>query len=111
MKRIKEVGVPRVLDFMATKNTCNLVLEYLNGGTLEQLLSRREKLLSEQEALVIIKPLIQLLCNLQYFSQKNQHYGGVEIVHRDIKPKNVLLNFANFPEVSNEKAVFSSLLE
>lgn len=64
----------------------NIVLEFMNGGTLNSYLTdQKEKRLSEED---VKKVVYQVLLGLNYL-----HNLG--IVHRDMKPPNILLKYKN----------------
>ncbi|XP_063312442.1 protein kinase C delta type-like [Pelobates fuscus] len=64
-----------------TENRVFFVMEYVNGGNLEQFMNRHGKL--DRDAVRFIAA--ELVCGLQYL-----HRHG--IIHRDIKPENILLD-------------------
>ena len=86
------------------------VMEYCNGGNLDDLLKQRGGKLSLKEAVSII---LQILQGLSYIHQKG-------IIHRDIQPNNVLLHreaniltvkitgfkFARSLEIAHDEDVF-----
>ncbi len=73
-------AVTRVYDFGVTsKHVPYLVLEWLEGEDLEQLLARRDSPLSEREALELLRPAIDAL----------GYAHELGIAHRDIKPANL----------------------
>ena len=63
-----------------------LVMDYVPGKTLEQILAEKETL-SEEEVLRIFKPVAEAL------DYAHRH----EVVHRDVKPSNVIVNEAGEP--------------
>jgi serine/threonine protein kinase len=76
----------KVREWIKTENTFHLVMDYCNGGSLEQLLDHRIAMslsLNYSEVKCIITQIIMALRHLQI---KN-------FIHRDIKPQNIMLNF------------------
>ena len=71
-------GIVHIYDSFEANNTAYIVMEYLEGETLADYL-KREKKLSEEEALAIVLPILQTL--------KEVHRSG--IIHRDIAPDNI----------------------
>ena len=79
--RIEHPSAVRILDDdVSDRGEAFLVMELLQGGTLEDLLRERGKL-DLEEALRIVDPVLELLVEA--------HEHG--IVHRDIKPANIFL--------------------
>ena len=60
-------------------------MEYLSGGDLINLVTEREKKLTEAEAAIIVKQIAQ---GIKYLN----NYG---VIHRDIKPENIMLKEKN----------------
>jgi calcium/calmodulin-dependent protein kinase I len=65
-----------------------LVLEYMEGGVLYQVLSNKSVVYTEESASHILKDILEGLVYL--------HERG--IVHRDIKPENILLDVSPSPD-------------
>jgi len=81
MKEINHENVVRLFGTFTSKNNIYLVLEFCGGGDL-QLFIRKNKRLEES---VARRFLIQLARGLHFLHSKN-------IIHRDIKPQNLLLS-------------------
>ena len=73
-------GIVYMYDSFEANNTAYIVMEYLEGETLESFLAH-EGILSEQQALEFIIPVLQAL--------EVVHEKG--IIHRDIAPDNIFL--------------------
>jgi serine/threonine protein kinase len=71
-----------MLDIAQTSNNLYLFLEYCNGGSLDQYLLKKKGKLSEKEALLIFEEFCAAFKNMQ----------ANKIIHRDIKPQNVLIH-------------------
>ena len=80
LARLSHPNIVTVHDYGEADGMFFLVMEYVDGMTLRQLL--RERLMKPEEALAIVPPI----CEALQFA----HEQG--IVHRDIKPENVLLD-------------------
>lgn len=65
-----------------TKNNIYIVTEYCEGGNLEDLLKAKGGRLTEAESIKIIKGIIKGFALLRDYN----------IIHRDMKPENVLLS-------------------
>ena len=80
MAGLKHPDIVKVIDMGNDEGTYYLVMEYIEGESLEQLLKRQKKLPLNQ-ALNIIT---QVCSALEYAHEKG-------IIHRNIKPSNILL--------------------
>jgi serine/threonine protein kinase len=81
--RLKHSNIVEGLDYGISEGTAYLVLEYLNGGSLEERL-KQEGVLEEREALTTLRQLASGLAHA--WSQPKMY------MHRDIKPANILFN-------------------
>jgi hypothetical protein len=91
MARLDHPGIVRVLDFGRTLGgSLYLLLEWVEGTTLRQLLDRRGAL-SAEEAAGLILPLCAAL----------QHAHDHCVVHRDLKPENILLTTEGHPKLAD----------
>jgi eukaryotic-like serine/threonine-protein kinase len=78
--RLSHPGVVAVYDQGQDDGSWFLVMEYVPGRTLRDLLNERGRL-TPREALTLLDPVLDALAAA--------HWNG--IIHRDIKPENVLL--------------------
>lgn len=91
MARLDHPGIVRVLDFGRTLGgSLYLLLEWVEGTTLRQLLDRRGALPAEEAASLIL-PLCAAL----------QHAHDRCVVHRDLKPENILLTTEGQPKLAD----------
>jgi formylglycine-generating enzyme required for sulfatase activity len=80
---LRHEHIVRVFDFGRTEDgTCYIVSEYVEGGSLAGLLTRRRPTAGEAASLVAD------------VAQALHHAHGHRLVHRDVKPGNLLLNAA-----------------
>lgn len=80
----------RAVDFFSSGGKPHIVLEYISGGSLRDLI-RKKKRLTEQEARPIVRGILQ---GIAYLHELN-------IVHRDIKPENVLMERIDMPKITD----------
>ncbi len=78
-----------VIDFGEQEGTLYLVTRYLTGGTLEDLIDRG------------LMPLSKALRYLNEIGEAIDYAHSQGIIHRDIKPQNVLLDAQGYPFVSD----------
>ncbi len=81
MATLQHGNIVHVYDFIREKNTAYIVMEYVDGIDLFDVLAETESLPADVAAICAL----QVCEGLEY-----AHYRG--IVHRDIKPSNVLIS-------------------
>ena len=79
--RIKHHAIPRVIDHFQIGTTWYIVMDYVDGESLEQQLKQRGAPFSLKEVLLWTGQLLKILESL--------HSGTPPIIHRDIKPSNI----------------------
>ena len=77
MRNIKHPNVVMVLGKGVFEGRPFMTMEYVQGGSLRDLLDKRKKLTPEEAALI----MLQVVCGLR----------AANTVHRDLKPENILL--------------------
>src|SRR5580692_5353637 len=80
LARLHHPNIVTVYDFGEVQGNFYLLMEFMDGLTLRQLLQTRK--LSPPEALAIVPKICEAL----------QYAHGQGIVHRDIKPENILMD-------------------
>ena len=87
LSKINHNNIIKLIDYERTSNNIYFILDYCNGGNLSEYVKYYEKkegkLLNEND---IQKLLRQLILGLEYMHKNN-------IIHRDLKLENILLNF------------------
>jgi serine/threonine protein kinase/DNA-binding SARP family transcriptional activator len=88
LSRLSHPNIVPLLDFFEQDGEYNLVMEYLSGGTLRNLLEKTSPLPLER-ALDIALELADALSRAHH----------LHILHRDLKPENILLDAAGHPRL------------
>jgi serine/threonine protein kinase len=103
LARFNHINIVRVLDFFEANNTAYVVMEYLKGKTIKELVAEKGPLGFEES-----KGIINQLLN----AVEVVHNAGM--LHRDIKPDNliltednrvVLIDFGSARAYSDEKTI------
>ena len=85
--RFTHPNIARVRDFFTENNTAYLVMDYYEGMSLAEYLKARQRVLSKDEAIALITPILDGLSVV--------HQDGY--LHRDIKPANIYIIAGNVP--------------
>jgi len=88
LARLSHPNIVKVLDYGTHDGSPFLVLEYLPGGTLKH---RLGKPIPWQEAAALLIPVARAL----HYAHENK------IVHRDVKPSNILINQSGEPMLTD----------
>lgn len=88
LARLTHPNIVKVMDYGEFEGMPYLVMPYLQGGTLKQRLGRR---IPWREAIQVLLPIARAL---EYAHQEN-------VVHRDVKPSNILLTESDQPMLSD----------
>ena len=79
--QLSHPNVVNIMNYIEDEDETYLIMEYIDGETLEDLLERKSKL-SIEESIIISKGILSALSYM--------HSKG--LVHRDIKPSNIMFN-------------------
>jgi serine/threonine protein kinase len=82
LKELNHPALPRVYDLFNEKNTYYMVLEYIEGKTLEKYIEEKGHL-DETEALQIAIQLADIIEDL--------HSANPPLIYRDLKPSNIII--------------------
>ena len=83
LKNIRHENIPQVFDFFICQGRNYMVMEWVEGETLEDVLEREGKI-SEKIALKYMKQIADTLTYLQRSTK--------QIIYRDIKPANIMVD-------------------
>ncbi len=93
LHKMKHKNIVAIKNYFENKNNHYVILEYCNGGDLfyysKKYIAENKHPLNE---LYIQKILQQIAPAIEYMHSNN-------IIHRDIKLQNILLNFDNYPNI------------
>jgi len=89
--KIEHVNVIRTYDVGSDEETFFLVMEYVDGGTVKQLVDREGGKLPPERALDIIIGL----------SEGLEAAAHLNIIHRDIKPDNIMLDSSGVAKLAD----------
>ena len=87
--RLKHPNIVRTFQMGQFNDLYYLVMEYLEGDTLEDMLAKRPKFLPAEAVRLVHQALMGL-----------QHIHAQGLVHRDIKPANIMLVGLNGPDTT-----------
>ena len=88
LKRFNHPNIIRILDSGTHEGQPYLVMPYIPGGTLKQYLGKQS---TPQEAAALLAPVARAL----------QAVHDKDIIHRDVKPGNILIDTAGIPLLSD----------
>lgn len=85
LKKFKHENIVEFIDFLASKNSLYLVMEFCEQGDLKRYL-RKNPSLTEQQMQDILKQIIRGF----------QELNRMKVTHRDLKPANILVSNNTF---------------
>ncbi len=88
--RLQHTGIVTVYDVVALQDTSYLIMEYVEGRTLAQLLASPKKLSASET--------VHLLCQV---ADALSVAHSQKVVHRDIKPANILVSSSGVAKVAD----------
>ena len=98
IKLLEDLNHPHVINYFTSfyeKNCWYIIVEYMNGPTLQKIIDENIKINKHLEEKKIWEYLIQCLSGLLYLHKKKS------IVHRDIKPDNLMLDKSGHLKISD----------
>jgi hypothetical protein len=85
-------GIVKIYDYIVAAQTYYIVMEYVEGRSLAQLLEREDGPLAVERALDFFEQMLEAIAYAQNFVYQDQdgssHRG---LIHRDLKPANLLI--------------------
>lgn len=85
-------GIVKIYDYIVAEQTYYIVMEYVEGPSLAQLIAAEAKPLTAERALYLFDQILTAVSYAHSFIYKDQegnaHRG---IIHRDFKPANILV--------------------
>ena len=95
LKELEHPNICKYIDFKETLNNYYLVMEYINGGNLQDCLEKYEKKFKKYFPEEIIQYLMRQIISAFIYIH------GKKIMHRDIKLENIMVNFNNDNDKEN----------
>ncbi len=94
LAKLAHPNIVKVLDYGEEDGTPYLVMEYIPGGTLKERIKRRDgKPLPWRDAAGLLAPIARAL--------KYAHQQEGTIIHRDVKPSNILITQNGHPMLTD----------
>ena len=95
LKTLNHPNIVKLVDVKATKDHYYIVQEFINGGDLDKCLEKYKSKNGRPFSIEIVQFLMrQIVDAVKYIHSKN-------IIHRDIKAQNIMLNFDNESDKAN----------
>ena len=89
LSKLSHTNIVTLFDFADIDNNLYLIMEFIEGTSLDEIISDNSLKLSEERCVFIFK---QILSGFAYAHSKG-------IVHRDIKPSNIILQEDDTPKI------------
>lgn len=109
LKKLNHPGLPQIIDIIEKKNVIWMVMEFIEGKTLKDILKKKGRI-EEETVLVWGRQLCDVLSYL--------HSRKPPIIYRDLKPENimlqktgrlVLIDFGTAREYCNQKEFYGEV--
>lgn len=81
LAKLKHPNIPRVTDYFEENGRKYLIMDFIEGKDLQEILERSRAFLREQD---VLSWILQVMEGLEYIHSKG-------VIHRDIKPANIKL--------------------
>lgn len=84
----------KLLAYVKAEGKCNLVLEFMSGGSLRDLMNSRKKAKLVYNENDLLHTFMDIAVGVKYIHDYN-------IIHRDLKPGNILVDGSNRLKISD----------
>lgn len=85
-------GIVKIYDYIVASDTYYIVMEFVEGRSLAQLLEREACPLPVERALDLFEQVLEAIAYAQQFVYQDQDGSSHEgLIHRDLKPANMLI--------------------
>jgi uncharacterized protein (TIGR02145 family) len=91
LNRLDHPNIVKVLDFIEEPDSLNIVMEYIEGRTLDKMIGEEVGPIPYEKALILFE---QILNGVSY-----AHQNGV--IHRDLKPGNIIITKDNKVKITD----------
>lgn len=88
-KSLKHKYVLKYVDSFFHENKCWIILEYMDGGSLKDLMRVLGRGFKEDEISVITRKLLKVI---HYLHRRDKKNNKKKVIHRDLKAANILVN-------------------
>ena len=78
LRKLDHINIVKYFDVFEDSDSINIVMEYIEGPTLEEVMQKRR--LTEEDMREVVSSIIKALI----------YIGKLDVVHRDLKPANIL---------------------
>jgi len=90
--QLDHAGIVKIYDYIVSEQTYYIVMEYVAGRSLAQLLAAEPSRLPAERALYLFDQILTAVAYAHNFTYKDQEGGEHRgIIHRDLKPANILV--------------------
>ena len=103
LKELNHQNIVKFIDLKRTNNHYYIITEYCNGGDLQKALERHIQKFGKPFSQEIVQHLMK-----QIISAFKQIHGK-QIIHRDIKLENILLNYGTNEDKKNENLIKATI--
>ncbi len=93
MSSLVHPNIVQVIDFFKDNKDVYLVMEYIFGRNLRQILKRQKEKNTLLPIPVALHVVLEVARGLAYAHEKQEGDEPLKIVHRDINPQNIMMTF------------------